>query len=65
MADHVYGKLRDPDLVGRAIGARLVDVTESEADDLTRFLCFHFDDGTTVTITYVGVEINIHTIGAD
>jgi len=51
--DDRYATIRDPDLLGRLIGAKCVDVTQQDAEDFDEdgesFVVLHFDNGYAVT----------------
>lgn len=56
--------IRDPKILGPFIGARVVDITQTDKDELhpghPHDICLHFDNGGTITfhITYdLGFEI--------
>lgn len=50
--DH-FDNIRDPELLGSFIGRRLVDVTQTDVDELQRGepneVMLHFDNGATVS----------------
>ncbi len=59
MDDERYTTIRDPDLLGPLIGARVVDVTQHDQDEYAEdgqsYFVIHFDNGMSVTV-FVGAE---------
>jgi len=49
-----YSTIRDPELLGPIVGARVVDITQHDRDEFqeTRqsYFCLHFDNGYTLTV---------------
>ena len=47
----IYDNIRDPDLLGSIIGARVADITQNDKDEKPHAVYFHFDNGYTVRFT--------------
>lgn len=50
--DEGYSSVRSPELLGPFVGRRVVDITQQDADEFKEtgsYVCFHFDNGGTVT----------------
>lgn len=64
MPDGHYANIREIDQLGRAIGTRIVDITQHDEDEFkeTResYVCFHLDNGLTIKfiICDAGFEID-------
>lgn len=58
--------VRDPQILGPFIGARVVDITQTDKDELVKGapsdVCLHFDNGGTVTFHITeGIGFEIET----
>lgn len=56
MDDDRYASVRDPGILGRMIGATVVDITQHDQDEFEEdgesFVAFHFSNGYTVTFPF-------------
>lgn len=47
-AEYTAGSIRDFYVLGQFIGKRIVDITESDPDEASRFVMLMFEDGSAV-----------------
>lgn len=54
MADESYSTIRDPNLLGPFMGARVLEITQHDPEeweeDRQAYFCLHFDNGYTLKI---------------
>lgn len=60
-----FSNIRDAKFLGALIGCRLVDITQQDADEFAErgtFVCFHFDNGTTVSFPIGDAGFDVETV---
>jgi hypothetical protein len=60
-----FPNIRDAEFLGALVGRRLVDITQQDADEFAErgtFVCFHFDNGRTVTFPINDAGFDVETV---
>lgn len=54
MSDEPYATIRDPQLLGPLVGARVIEITQHDREEFAEtgesYFCLHFSNGYTLTV---------------